>query len=342
MLAKYAHLIPSGNGPANSLYEKAVGCFWVPKQLSSLDKDRNSYLKLTDDKKHLLVTMLTFFLFADPIVIENIIDVMLPQLHAEFSKTFTSNVDYEGVKAFLEFQAPMERIHSKVYLMVWEGIFPLSDREKIDFDSMPGVTRKLDDMKKYTKPGIPLAKRLLVWYLIEGLYFQEVFGGIFYFPETDFPGLWHSNKLIARDENLHTNFSGMLLNNLIEPLDVKEVHATVNEFMLTSEAFCHDALPNDVFGLSAKNLTDFARFRCAKLLEEVHIPPVYQIKNPLRYMEETGLIESFNFFEMRSTYDHGANVLSISSGSTKSSGQTSDEETQEPSASNYFCNLEDL
>ena len=327
---------PSCDGPAFQAYQAAAGLFWIPAKIGNFNTDRASYEAMSEPKRRLFRTNLAFFLFADKMVVDNIRERLIQQLKAEY---FLPELDMDGVFQFMNFQVMMEDIHGITYKSGFEGTIPPAERRNINFAEMPGVMRKLESMRYYGGPDVPLNERLFAWFLVEGLFFQETFGAIFYFSEAEFPATWQSNKLISRDENLHTMFGAMLVLHLREPLSQEAAHRIARNFMDTSKVFCEDALPQPIFGLNSEKLTQYAQFRCDLLLKMVNYEPIYNVTNPLKYMEETGLDEAFNFFEIRPTYDHGANVLTSSPGADSQQG-SGDDKVFQASQDNFFVEID--
>lgn len=332
---KFTECVPNASGSAFAMLEKALSSFWLPSKIISMTKDRASYRDLTDSKKRLMRTQLAFFLFSDRKVIDLIADSITPDLAPEL---FVEGTDMENIFSFLDLQRVMELVHAHTYKALWEGIIPPEEARSVDFSEMAGVIAKIEHMMRYADKSLPFAERLFGWHLAEGLFFQEIFGGIFYFEEPSFPGLWQSNKLIARDENLHTEFTrDELYLKLREPLSEERVHEIARDYMQTSRIFCQDMLPEPVPGLSAQMLYTYAQFRCDQLLQKMKYAPLYDVKNPLLYMKETALSESTNFFELPEMYQHGDMPLSV-----HKEEETAETDGSLSSSSGIFCSVEEL
>jgi len=301
--AMFEAMVMQPSGPAYVMYRDALDCFWQPEKMGLFDMDRMSYMALPPAQKRLMRLNLWFFLFADQMVIDQIEDGLRPLLKAD---AFHSGLGMDGVQSFLLLQSLMENIHRQAYRNMWSGVLPPEDQHMDHFETMPGVRRILEHMKRYVKADLSLAERIFGWLLVEGLFFQNTFAALFWFQSSKFPATIAGNELISRDENLHTNFSALLYVFLKKKLSSERVRELVEEFMAVNDEYNADLLPEPLIGLTRADLDQYARFRCDRLLVLIGEQTIYRVKNPLPHMENFGLMCLTNFFDVTETnYTHG-------------------------------------
>lgn len=326
----YADCRPTLRGPAHDMYVRARSVFWRPEKVADFSTDRENFALLPPAQQTMMAVNLGFLLYADGFVIDNLVEQMIPALHPSL---FDSDLDFDGVKRFLNFQVMMEDTHAETYTNGWNGTIPYEMRMEYEANraeklrSIPGVAAKFAYMRRYGGPNVPFAERLVAWILAEGLFFQENFGNILWFPSEKFPSVHFSNELISADENLHTLFTILLWRHLCVKLSDERVHEMFREAVQHARTYCYDMIPEPQAGLSAAKLYEYAQYRCDKLLGLMEMPSLFGVKkNPLPWMRKTAIDEVTNFLERPvSAYQIGA----IKTGSLVSSsgGRTSDEDS---------------
>ena len=114
------------------------------------------------------------------------------------------------------------------------------------------------------------------------------------------PGLTFSNELISRDEGLHTDFACLLYRDHIKnKLPKEKVTKIITDAVDIEKKFVTDALPVDLIGMNAKEMTKYIEFVADRLLTQLGCGKVYNAKNPFPFMEMISLQGKTNFFEKR-------------------------------------------
>jgi ribonucleoside-diphosphate reductase subunit M2 len=113
------------------------------------------------------------------------------------------------------------------------------------------------------------------------------------------PGLGHSNELIARDEGLHTDFACLMYHHLVQKLSKETLHNMISEAVEIECEFVVSALPVDLIGINNRTMTTYIQFVADRLLAELGVPKLYNVKNPFSFMENISLEGKSNFFEKR-------------------------------------------
>ena len=88
------------------MYKKQVDSFWRAEEID-LSKDYNHWLmKLTNEERYFISTILAFFAASDGIVLENL------------AVRFMNDIQVAEARAFYGFQIAMENIHSETYSLL--------------------------------------------------------------------------------------------------------------------------------------------------------------------------------------------------------------------------------
>jgi ribonucleoside-diphosphate reductase subunit M2 len=88
-----------------------------------------------------------------------------------------------------------------------------------------------------------LAKHLITYAIVEGIFFSGSFCAIFWFKQHGvLPGLCIANELISRDEALHCDFASVLYNHLLKPPCSICIREIVDSAIQIKECFIHDKL----------------------------------------------------------------------------------------------------
>lgn len=279
------------------MYQKAVAAFWTPREID-LSRDVAHWDKLTDDDRAFLKHVLAFFASSDGIVCENLVE------------RFSHEVQMREARAFYAFQNAMETIHSEMYSLLIEAyIRDSAEREEMfnAVNSMDAVKRKAAWALKWIHDAAPFGERLVAFAAVEGIFFSSSFAAIFWVKQRALlPGLTTSNEFISRDEGLHTDFACLLFTKLEHPPSADRVREIITSAVDAEVAFLREAMPRNLSGLSRDNMAQYIEFVADRLLVALGHPKVYNVTNPLAFMELISLPEKTNFFERQVTaYQRG-------------------------------------
>lgn len=134
---------------------------------------------------------------------------------------------------------------------------------------------------------------------MEGIFFSGSFCAIFWVKRRGIlPGLTFSNELISRDEGLHCD-QACLLYSYLPPLSTETVHAIVKAATEIETDFVCSALPVELIGMNAKQMTAYIHFVADRLLVALGCPKLFHVANPFEWMEMISLQGKTNFFEKR-------------------------------------------
>ena len=292
-------------------YKSQQVCSWTANNLE-FTKDITHYDQLSTDERHIIDSILAFFLIGDGIISKNLAFRFILE-----SETYESN-------AFFIEQLRMELIHAESYgLMVQTFIRdPAKMKQLLSIASDSKYMKlKTDFMEKYFYANTDIRERYLAFACAEGIFFCALFGFIFWFRSR---GLLHSfvhaNEYIARDESLHRDFA-CGLHKRLGGMDVSKVISIVNEAVEIENQFVDFLIPEDakLKELSREEMTKYVHQMADNLLVEAGYDTHYNVICSYGWTKERGDIRN-NFYETESAgYNEGslADVIDIHKRTTK-------------------------
>ena len=119
-------------------------------------------------------------------------------------------------------------------------------------------------------------------------------------------GLVKSNKLISRDEGMHTNADASMYSFIVNRIPFDEVKQMINEAVLLVDEFHADGIQVAMIGMNIDMLKEYIRYVSDRLLVLFGYDKIYNAKNPFPFMELIGINSKDNFFETRVDAYQGA------------------------------------
>ena len=207
----------------------------------------------------------------------------------------------------------MENIHSETYSLLIDTYIKDTKEKNYLFNAIETfdpVKKKADWALKWIENG-NFAQRIIAFAAVEGIFFSGSFCSIFWLKKRGLmPGLTFSNELISRDEGLHCDFACMLYNNhMVNRLEKSEVEEIIKEAVEIEKEFITEALPVRLIGMNSKLMSQYIEFVADRLLAELGNEKIYNVSNPLDFMDMINLQGKTNFFEKRVGEYQKAGVL---------------------------------
>ena len=273
------------------MYQKQIDCFWRPEEID-LSKDLTHWEGLNKDEQTFISMILAFFAASDGIVLENL------------AQRFMSEVQVSEARAFYGFQIAMENIHSHTYSNLIETYIKDKEEKSKLFNAItnfPCIKKKSDWAQKWIHDNrSSFATRLVAFACVEGIFFSGAFCSIFWLKKRGLlPGLTFSNELISRDEALHCEFAILLYSKLIKKIDKTRIHEIIKESVEIETEFICDALPCRLIGMNSQTMTQYIQFVADRLSVQLGYKKIYNVLNPVDWMELISLEGKTNFFEKR-------------------------------------------
>jgi len=291
-----------------NFYSNAVTTFWVHTEIDMTAdaKDYNNQThgpdKLSQHEKNTIKFFLSFFAFADLLV-------------GEYLSKFTHKFKLQEVCKFYAQQAAIEAVHDLTYGKFINDMIPEKEQNEIRnaFKDHEVVKTKSMWIQKGFDDNIDMAIRIILFCIVEGVFFCSSFAFFFYLREchrTKFPGLLHANEFIMRDETMHMDFGCELFRLWKHKPSQEMVHNIFRSAIAVEDLFIDAALPVKLPMLSSEQMKQYVRFMADRLLLKLGYDKLFQVKNPLPWMQQTQLETRLNFFERRTgtyqsaTYNH--------------------------------------
>ena len=281
-------------------YQLQKQMFWTAQEIEYQD-DRRDWDQLDPDTKNFIKFILFFFVQADGIINENLV---------ENFKCETSV--YKEARMFYAAQQFVEVGHNETYSMLIETFIRDPDEKMKAFNAIkyyPSIREIANWIFKRMKSSCPLIERIIAFACVEGIFFSSAFAGIYWIKRKNIlKGLCKANEFIARDEALHTEFAVALYHVMTEidtspgrcePLSETRVHEIIGEAMIVAEKFTRSALRVDLVGMNADDMVAYVKCTANRLAESLGYKKLYKIKNPFDWMAVIGLPNKSNFFETR-------------------------------------------
>lgn len=274
-------------------YKQHLAVFWTAEEID-LSKDMVHWVKLSDNERYFIKNILGFFAGSDGIVMENLANRFMREIHCP------------EVKCFYSCQSTMEGIHSETYSLLIET-YITDPKEKLEIlraiQTIPCVQKKADwALQWIDNTEASFATRLLAFAAVEGIFFSGAFCAIFWLKQRGLmPGLTVSNEFIARDEGLHTDFACLLYSKLVNRLTKQQAHKIIRDAVKIEKQFITKSLPCELIGMNAKLMSQYIEFVADRLLLQLGYPKAYSATNPFAFMDRISLEGKDNFFEKRVT-----------------------------------------
>ena len=285
------------------LNQQQLGFFWRPEEVS-LQKDRNDYLTIGEEHKHIFTSNLKYQTLLDSVQGRGPCLAFLP---------FCSLPELESLLVAWDF---VETIHSRSYTYIMKNIYS-NPTEVLDtiittkeiMKRAVTVTESYDKFieyaHKYTllnKGDRKQLKKLLYLTLInvnilEGIRFYVSFACSFAFGELKLmEGSAKIISLIARDENLHLAISQNIINNYRLKENDREMLQVIKETEQEVYDMYNVAVEQEkdwtkylfregsMIGLNDKLLDDYVEFMANKRMRAIGLKPQYDqpsTNNPL-------------------------------------------------------------
>jgi ribonucleoside-diphosphate reductase beta chain len=288
-------LFPIEHGDIWAMYKKAESSFWTAEEIDLTQDVIDWRDRLNDDERHYIKMVLGFFASTDIIVQCNLLE------------RFLVDVKMNEARFFYNFQGTIEAIHSEVYSLLIDTLIrdPVERQQLFHaIETIPSIKKLTDWTLKWMRdPSATYAQLLVVFACIEGILFSGPFCSIFWLKQRDImPGLSQSNKLISRDEAIHTEFACLLYNRYItNKPDFKLVLEIIDQAVQFEIEFVKESLPVRLIGMNAELMTEYIKFVADRLIEQLGYRAHYGAKNPFDFMEKISLKNKGNFFEVRET-----------------------------------------
>ncbi len=296
---------------AYDLYNQAVRNTWFPHEIA-LKEDLEDFAKMTEDERHAVEFIMSFFNPAELIVNRTLALGVYPYIKSPEAHLYIAKQMWEEANHCVAFEYVLETFpfdRSKVY------------NNHLETDSMKAkeayIMRYLKRMTEdrldiETLEGKKDFIRNLVAYniVMEGIWFYSGFMVMLSFRQRNqLRNFGSMINWVLRDESLHLKFGINLIHNILEEnaeLLTEEFAAEIRNIIIEGvdleTAYNKDLFPNGILGLNADYVNQYVQYVADRRLSELGMPKYYNATNPAKWMSTaTDVFELVNFFESQNT-----------------------------------------
>lgn len=284
------------------LYKKQEDSFWKAEEVD-FSNDKKDFMTLDKNEQEFVKMILAFFAASDGIVNFNI------------GERFMNEIKVAEARIMLGFQYMMENIHGEVYSNMLNNIVEDIDERNYLFNAIKNI-ESIKNLKNWAFKWIEnkshLSYAIFAAGIVEGVFFSGAFASIYWLKlikgknKLFMPGLVKSNKLISRDEGLHTNTDATLYSYIINRIPVSDINEMITEAVLLVDKFHEDGIKVNMIGMNIDMMKDYIRYVADRLLVLFGYEKIFNETNPFTFMELIGINSKDNFFETRVDAYQGA------------------------------------
>ncbi|NCN25676.1 ribonucleotide-diphosphate reductase subunit beta [Candidatus Falkowbacteria bacterium CG10_big_fil_rev_8_21_14_0_10_37_14] len=296
---------------AYDLYNQAVANTWFPHEVS-LSEDLDDWKTMTDDERHAITFLMSFFNPTELIVNRSLALGVYPNLKAPEAHLYLAKQMWEEANHCMAFEYVLETLPiDREAIFSWHLNKP-SMKAKEDFvtDYLARTTDSSLDIE--TLAGKKQFVKNLVSYniVMEGIWFYSGFMVALSFRQRKkLKNLGSIIDWIVRDESLHLKFGINLILTILEEnseLVTTEFSAEIRQLIIKGveleKNYNEDMFPKGILGLNANYVNQYVQYVADRRLEELGMEPEYNVTNPAKWMATaTDTLELVNFFETQNT-----------------------------------------
>ncbi|TSC56624.1 MAG: ribonucleoside-diphosphate reductase beta chain [Parcubacteria group bacterium Gr01-1014_18] len=296
---------------ARKLYDQAIANTWYPHEIT-LKEDLEDWSRMTDEEKHAVSFIMSFFNPAELIVNRVLALGVYPYLKAPECHLYLAKQMWEEANHCVAFEYVMETFPLDQAKLYHAHIETPSMQAKEEFVGQY-LKRMTED--RYDVSSVEGRKdfvRNLVAYniVMEGIWFYSGFMVMLSFRQRNLLRNFGSMiNWVLRDESLHLKFGIHLILSILEENPdlltaefADEIRGIITRGVDLETTFNSDLFPNGILGLNADYVNQYVRYVADRRLEELGLGPYYNVTNPAKWMSSaTDVYELVNFFESQNT-----------------------------------------
>jgi len=296
---------------AMDLYDQAVANTWFPNEIQ-LGQDLADWKKMTDEEKHALTYLMSYFNPNELLVNKALAFGVYPYVNAAECHLYLAKQMWEEANHCMSFEYVLETFpidrnqaydnHVEVPSMIAKEEFETKYIKRMTEDTLDITT---------TEGKKDFVKNLIAYNIIlEGIWFYSGFMVALSFRQRNLMRNFGSlMDWIIRDESLHLKFGINLILTVLEEnedLQTEEFAAEIKQMILDAvameEKYNNDLLPKGILGLNADYVNQYVKYLTDRRLEELGFEPEYKVSNPAKWMAAANdTLELVNFFESTNT-----------------------------------------
>jgi ribonucleoside-diphosphate reductase beta chain len=299
---------------ARQHYKDGVANNWTPEEIG-MQKDVEQWKSdkvLNETERRLIMWNLGFFSTAESLTANNIVLAVY------------NHITNPECRQYLLRQAFEEAIHTDTFIYCCDTLGLDPEEIYTMYKTIPSIQEKDDYVVELTKSvfdssfntqGLQNTKKFLhdlvgYYVIMEGIFFYAGFAMMLALKrQNKMVGIGEQFEFIMRDESIHLAFGCDVINTIkTENPEIwtqefqNELVALIRRAVELEKRYAHDACPQGILGINAKQFTDYVEYIADRRLERINLPKLYNTENPFPWMSmSTDLNKEKNFFETRVT-----------------------------------------
>jgi ribonucleoside-diphosphate reductase beta chain len=291
-------------------FKDAIKNTWTVEEVD-LHSDLTDLNKLSPAERHLVSRLVAFFATGDTIVANNLVLNLYQHVNSPEGRLYLSRQLFE------------EAVHVQFYLNLLDTYVPDDEERAAAFaavENIPSIRRKaefcfrwIDSLHDLRTLDTKDARRAFLLNLIcfatciEGLFFYGAFAYVYFLRSRGLlHGLASGTNWVFRDESMHMAFAFDVVEtvraeepDLFDDKMAAQVREMLAEAVECETQFAEDLLAQGVPGLPLADMRTYLQHVADRRLTQLGLDPVYNVTNPLAFMELQDVQELSNFFERR-------------------------------------------
>ena len=300
------------------MYKDAIKNTWTVDEVDFTTDVTDLKLKLSKEEQFLIQRLVAFFATGDSIVGNNLVLNYYKYINSPEARLYLSRQLYE------------EALHVQFYLTLLDTYIPDPEERTKAFDAIeniPSIKAKADfafkwidsiqgmnELKTKEDRREFLLNIICFACCIEGLFFFGAFAYVYFLRSKGLlNGLATGTNWVFRDESAHIDFAFKVIEvvtteepDLFDDQMKEDIKIMLQEAIDCEMMFAKEILDQGIAGLSERDMKTYLEYIADQRLERLGITKIYNVKNPLDFMELQDTQELANFFERRvSAYQVG-------------------------------------
>ena len=296
---------------AMDLYNQAVANTWFPNEIQ-LGEDIADFKKMTDEERHALTFLMSFFNPSELIVNKALAFGVYPYVNAPEAHLYLAKQMWEEANHCMSFEYVLETFpvdREKIYAQHIESE-TISAKEDFETKYIKRMTEATLDINT-TEGKQDFVRNLIAYNIImEGIWFYSGFMVALSFRQRNL--LRNYGSLIdwvVRDESLHLKFGINLILTVLEenpdiatPEFVEDVRNMILEAVEMECRYNEEMFPSGILGLNANYVNQYVKYLADRRFEELGFEAHYNVSNPAKWMATANdTLQLVNFFESTNT-----------------------------------------
>jgi len=284
---------------------------WFPEEIPLADDVRDFRERLSDEERHAVELVLSFFNPMESLVTHNLILSVYPVLTAPEVRLYLARQVWEEANHTMAFEYVLKTLpvdRAKVFA-AHRDVPAVQAKEAFE----KALTRQwLKRLDVSTDEGKRALLRNLVGYyvILEGVFFYAGFLFFYSFRRRNLlRGLASLIDWVLKDESLHLSFGIHLITAILEehpylmtPEFAREIKGLILRAVELEREYNRALFPRPVLGVGADVLNAYVEYVTDRRLEELGLGAHFQTPNPAPWMAtEVDVPEIVNFFEAANT-----------------------------------------